>query len=80
MQYFIRTIKIVRMIQIGERIKAFRGDMARAELARKTGLSTDYLWKLEKGLIKNPTIDTLRKIAKALGVEAADLIRKEEVA
>ena len=31
--------------------------------------------KIESGTIQNPTIDTLSKIAKALGVKVDDLIK-----
>lgn len=43
-------------------------------LARKADISYHTILKLESGGIKNPKIDTLIKITKALNVEIRELI------
>lgn len=43
-------------------------------LARKANISYHTLIKLESGRIKNPTIETIIKLAKALNVDINELI------
>lgn len=43
------------------------------ELAKKVGISSAYLSQIEKGK-RNPTIDTLKTIAKELNIELEMLI------
>lgn len=45
-------------------------------LARKADISFHTLVKIESGGIKNPRIETVIKLAKALGVNTDDLIGK----
>ncbi|MCK4809863.1 MAG: helix-turn-helix transcriptional regulator [Candidatus Omnitrophica bacterium] len=45
-------------------------------LARKADISFHTLVKIEGGGIKNPRIETVMKLAKALGVSVDDLIGK----
>ena len=45
------------------------------KVARLADLSLNTIVKIEKGVNKNPTIETLTKIAKALEVGVDDLIR-----
>jgi len=61
--------------KIGKNLKKAREDkeLTQEELAEKAGLSANYYAKIERGEI-NTTIDTLRKIAKALGVKSSDLL------
>lgn len=56
--------------QIGERIKALRkiNKMTLKQLSQQTGLSTGFLSQFERGL-SNIAVDSLQKIAEALGVE-----------
>ena len=44
-------------------------------LAREAGISYQTLIKIEQSRIKNPRLETLIKIAKALGVSIEDLIK-----
>jgi transcriptional regulator with XRE-family HTH domain len=44
-------------------------------LAREAGISYNTLIKIERGGIKNPKIETIIKIAKALSVSIDDLIK-----
>ncbi len=45
------------------------------KLAREAGISYQTLIKIEQGRIKNPKLDTLIKLAKALDVSLDDLIK-----
>jgi transcriptional regulator with XRE-family HTH domain len=48
--------------------------LTQAALADKVGVSQAYIAKLEGGDKKNPTLDLLKKIAKALGVPVTELL------
>ena len=48
--------------------------LTQAQLAHKVGVSQTYIAKLESGDKKNPTLDLLKKIAKALGVPLRELL------
>ena len=45
------------------------------KLAREAGISYNTLIKIERGGIKNPKIDTVIKLAKALQVSVDELIK-----
>ena len=47
--------------------------MSRAELADLAGITRQYIRQLEAGL-SDPTVGTLQKIAKALGVPVTELL------
>jgi transcriptional regulator with XRE-family HTH domain len=57
-------------------IKAKRKEkgMKRIELARATELTPAYITQLETGKRKNPSLDVLKRIAKALGVPVTELL------
>jgi transcriptional regulator with XRE-family HTH domain len=61
---------------LGERIRSFRKGKGFSQevLAEKADLHHNYVGELERGE-KAATIDTLVKIAKALGVRVCDLVR-----
>lgn len=48
--------------------------MSQRELAEKAGLSREYVLRLE-GAQQDPTLGTLEKIAKALGVPVGALVK-----
>jgi transcriptional regulator with XRE-family HTH domain len=48
--------------------------LSQDKLARKAGVAYNTVVKIESGENKNPTIETLRSIAKALNVSVDDLI------
>lgn len=60
----------------GEMVRARRKalDMSQEKLAEKAELHHNYVGEIERGE-KAATIDTIVKIAKALGVRARDLLR-----
>ncbi|MCG2700239.1 helix-turn-helix transcriptional regulator [Candidatus Parcubacteria bacterium] len=45
------------------------------KLAREAGISYNTLIKIERGGIKNPKIETIIKLAKALGISIDDLVK-----
>ena len=57
------------------RLKAERGYGTR-ELARKADVSEETLQKIESGANCNPTLSTLWKVAKALGVDVVELLEE----
>lgn len=48
--------------------------MTQEQLARRAKLSRSYLAAIEAGHRKNPSLDVLKRLAKALGVPVADLL------
>ena len=47
--------------------------MSQEDLAEEAGIARSYAWKLETGEV-NPTLDTLDRVAQALGGHARDLL------
>jgi transcriptional regulator with XRE-family HTH domain len=61
-----------------QKIKALREKLglSQAEAARRAGLSgRQTWWHIEIGKINNPTLDTIERVAAALGVKARDLLK-----
>ena len=67
--------------QLGQRIRGLRTErhMSQEELSFKAGISPAHLGQIERAL-KNPTIDTVAKIAAALDIPIADLFTMDTVA
>ena len=61
---------------LGERLKALRVKSRKSlqELADEIGASKAHVWELETGRAKNPTIELLLSLAKALNGSVSDLI------
>jgi transcriptional regulator with XRE-family HTH domain len=49
-------------------------DLTQEQLAKKAGVTQAYVALLEAGQRKNPSLPTLKKLAKALGVHVAALL------
>lgn len=49
--------------------------LSQEKLARLADIANNTLIKMESGENKNPTLDTLKKVAKALVVSVDDLIK-----
>lgn len=49
--------------------------LSQEKLARLADVANNTLIKMESGENQNPTLDTLKKVAKALGVSIEDLIK-----
>lgn len=66
-------------MNIGEKVKSLRkqSNMSLRELAQNTGLSKTTLSDLENGT-KNPSLDTVEKIATAFGLTSSDLLQKTD--
>ena len=60
---------------LGDSLRAKRTESALSQekLAEKSGLSTVFISRVERG-IESPSVDSLVKIAKALGVRVCDLV------
>lgn len=65
----------------GEYIKEMRNNkkLSSRELAGKAGISQAYLSQLETGKNKNPTAETISKLAKALEVDYTELLFQTEL-
>ncbi|KKQ28000.1 MAG: Transcriptional regulator, XRE family [Candidatus Magasanikbacteria bacterium GW2011_GWC2_37_14] len=65
------------MSTIGKNIKNFRElkKISQDRLSKLADISSNTVAKLELDDSTNPTIDTLQKIAEALGVKVEDLIK-----
>jgi len=64
---------------IGKNIRALRQKrkLSQEKLARLTNISLNTLTKIESGFTKRPSIQTIHKIAKALGVSLDKLVEDE---
>jgi len=62
---------------ISENIKKYRGGLgiSQDKLSKLADVTYNTVIKIESGVNKNPTIETLAKIAKALNVGVDDLIK-----
>lgn len=65
---------------LGLRIRQLRNEkhMSQEELAFKAGISPAHLGQIERA-VKNPTIDTIGKIASALDVPVTELFSAEHI-
>ena len=63
--------------KIGENIRKLRQQkkMSQDRLSKKADLALNTIVKIEAGENPNPTLKTLQKIAKALGIEVEKLLR-----
>ena len=48
--------------------------LTQEELAKKVGVTQGYIGHLERGLKRNPSLPTLKKLARALGVPTSRLV------
>lgn len=65
------------MLTLGRKItiaRARAGITSQAKLGVKAGLRRDYINRLERGKLTNPTLDTLTSIATACGLTAGQLL------
>lgn len=69
-------------VELGERIASLREEQAltQADLAERARISPSTLSQIESGKVPRPHVGTIRKIARALGIEPQDLRRAEELA
>jgi XRE family transcriptional regulator of biofilm formation len=64
-------------MNFGKTVKALRErrNLSQSILAKRARLTQPYLAQIERGVRKNPSLETLRKIAKALRVSIETLIK-----
>jgi transcriptional regulator with XRE-family HTH domain len=64
------------MTNIADNVRKARkkAGLSQDKLAREAGVAYNTIVKIESGENKNPTIETLRNIAKALSVSVDELI------
>lgn len=64
--------------RIGENIRKLRQKkkMSQDRLSKEADLALNTIVKIETGKNPNPTLETLQKIAKALGVSLDELTKK----
>lgn len=82
-EYACRTVPggvPVRHSQPMERMRELREakSITQGQLAERVGIEQSHVSKIERGLA-NPTLDMIRKIAAALGVEPFDLFGKPDL-
>jgi transcriptional regulator with XRE-family HTH domain len=67
-------------VELGEQIATLREEqtLTQVELAERARISPSTLSLIESGKVPRPHVGTIRKIARALGVEPQDLRRAEE--
>lgn len=65
------------MSSIAQNIKRLRKNqkISQERLARLANVANNTIIKIEAGKNQNPTLDTLKKIAKVLGVSIDELIK-----
>ncbi len=73
-RFFIKVEKNMISKKISKKIKLERNkrDLSQLELANLAGVDKNTIWKIETGQV-SPTLDTIEKIAKALGMEFNEL-------
>lgn len=75
-EYILLTKKVGDFMQGLEKIRKFRKKrgLTLMNVSEVTKLSPGYIADLEKNKKTNPTMDTLTKLANALGVKVSDLV------
>ena len=65
------------MATIGENIKKYRNKLGftQDDLVRKSGVKHTTLTKIESNVVVKPSVQTVAKIAKALGVPMKNLVK-----
>jgi len=65
-------------IMLSKNIKKLRKqhNLSQEELAKKAGITYSTLIKIESGLNKNPTLETITKLAEVFNVKLDDLAKK----
>lgn len=63
--------------KISQKIKSLRGkaNLTQEDLSRKADVKYTTLTKIESGVIKNPSVQIMAKIARALGTTVEELIK-----
>lgn len=65
--------KTLQKIADSVRKARINNELTQVELAKKSGLSTNYISRIERADV-SPTVETLEKLAKALKVKSSDIL------
>lgn len=67
-----------RKSNLAQNVKRLRKQLklSQEELAKKAGITYSTLIKIESGMNRNPTLQTLQNLAEALGIRIDDLVRQ----
>lgn len=73
----VKAVSNNNVNKLGRNVKKFRKqkDYSLEKVSKLADVSLNTVVKVESGVNKNPTIETLTKIAKTLGVNVDDLIK-----
>lgn len=69
------TKKLAKQFRENLRFYRKKNNLNLRQAQEKTKVVHPFIWKLEKGLRVNPSLDTLIKLAKGYKCEITDLIR-----
>lgn len=63
--------------RVGRMLKALREakGLTQAELAKRAKVTRPYITMLEQGVRRGPSLATLRRLARALGVPVTELLK-----
>lgn len=64
-------------MRLNLKISRIKKGLKQRELAEQIGVTRDYIASLESGRIKNPSLDNMKKLSKALGVSVTELFFDE---
>ena len=69
---------IIAVVKIGKNLRTKRVEkfMSQAELADASSLSEAHVGRIERNEVE-PHLSTIRKLARALGIEPSELVPKE---
>jgi len=75
--YYNYTMKSKELPTIARNIKKYRErlNISQDKLSKLADITYNVIIKIESGATPNPTIETMTKIAKGLGVSIDDLIK-----
>ena len=62
-----------KLATVIRKLREARG-LTQEELAKRAGIKRPYVSHLESGVRKNPSLPTLKKLARALGVPVGELL------
>lgn len=67
-------------MEFGEAVRNIRQakGLPQSKIEELTGIKREYLSKIENGDLKNPTLDTMKKLVKGLDVSVIDLFPEEK--
>lgn len=65
--------KTLRKVADNMRKARYEAGLTQLELAKKSGLSTNYISRIERADV-SPTIETLEKLAKALKIKSSNIL------